>query len=145
MSEYEMVEHNGEQVRKYPDGSLRSPGGQLVRPMAGSAPAITSETAHSMHQRRRELQYQAFDKALTLHPDHATPQDGLVAMNAGVIERAADGDPRAYDVAMRHSGYGATRGTGSDSGGNSITLSLSDAVAADGLRLLAEFLAAGDG
>jgi len=94
---------------------------------------------------RRAKQFAAADVALSWHPDHETALDGLVAANVSILEKVEDGDAQAYNAFMRHSGYGATRGTGSDSGGNSITLSLSDAVAADGLRLLAEFLAAGDG
>lgn len=56
----EQVEHNGQMVWRYSDGSLRQDNGQLVAKLPGGAPSITSETAREMlalrHQKGIEAQ-----------------------------------------------------------------------------------------
>ena len=51
--EYEVVEHNGKQARKYPNGAIRDERGRVIVPQPELAKhAITSDTAHDMLRAR---------------------------------------------------------------------------------------------
>lgn len=88
---YELVEYDGRTVRKYPDGALRDDKGHYVKRSPQAPPLYDSQSGAIARQGQVDGQ-RAMRKALMLHPDAGTPEDGLVMIAEHQIELASSGE-----------------------------------------------------
>ena len=96
MAEYELVTlDDGTEARQYAGdkpGELRNAKGQMLQPLDGAAPPITTVTSPGMLELRKLKRLQANDRGMTLNPDFDTPEDALEAMTAARVELACDSE-----------------------------------------------------
>lgn len=105
---YEMVEHNGEMVRKYADGSLRNERGHPVPGVAIPSPfAITPENARQMQARWRAIKYQVMADAANseVQPELLAKYGDMahVAERAITLQRIATTPEAGKAAVMAHS------------------------------------------
>ena len=96
MAEYELVTlDDGTEARQYASdkpGELRNAKGQMLQPLAGCAPPITTDSHPEFLRLRKLKRIQANDRGMTLNPDFDTPEDALEAMTAARVVLACDPD-----------------------------------------------------
>ena len=92
---FEVVEHDGRMVRKYPDGTLRGEHGHIVK---GGLP---SHLARERGAKRREQGAQAARRALRSYTQSQTVQEGLEKLVGTRVEVAMTDKGRAGNDAAR--------------------------------------------
>lgn len=90
---FEIVEHKGRQVRKYPNGTLRGDHGEIV--------GMSSERARWMGQKRREQGAQIARRAIRHYTQSETVAEGLEKLIGKRVEVAMTDKGRAGNDAAR--------------------------------------------
>lgn len=79
MSEYTIIEHNGQQARLYPNGDIRNERGQVLQLAQNrlAEHAITSENARDFHRMRKEKTLKAIEEGVMRVTDAPNPAEAI--------------------------------------------------------------------
>lgn len=102
--QYEVIEHEGKQARRYPDGSIRNERGHMLVPLPGKH-TITSEDAATLAQRKQERKREAIMRGANAVVADGGKFDGTdldfveAIAEAQAIKALNPDDPKSTDAA----------------------------------------------
>lgn len=108
MADYELIDYNGQQARRYSDGSIRDAHGHMLAPLPGGN-TITPETASTLALRRQELKRERLLQAANAAAEQVSSVRGpyfrgdmafVEALGEAMAQRALDPkDVKGVDAA----------------------------------------------